>query len=73
MDVTELRTITAEALGKDPKTVSVNPEWDSLDKLEIITHLHDVLGDEVNSVEDLDNFNDLESLAAILRESGLVD
>ena len=73
MDVTELRTITAEALGKDPKTVSANPEWDSLDKLEIITHLHEVLGDEVNRVKDLDNFDDLESLAAILRESGLVD
>ena len=73
MDVTELRTLTAEALGKDPKAVPANPEWDSLDKLEIITHLHDTLGDKVNSVDGLDNFNDLESLAAILRESGLVD
>lgn len=73
MDLTELRTVTAQALGKDPASVPANPEWDSLDKLEIITHLHDVLGDKANDVGDLDNFTDLESLAAILRERGLLD
>jgi len=73
MDVPELRTITAEALGKDPNTVAENPQWDSLDKLEIITHLHDVLADGDKEIGDLDNFSDLESLAALLRERGFVD
>ena len=73
MDITELRTVTANALGKDPASLPANPAWDSLDKLEIITHLHDVLGDKADEVSDLDNFVDLESLAALLRESGLVD
>ena len=73
MDVSELRTITAQALGKDPSTVPANPQWDSLDKLEIITHLHDVLADKASDVGDLDNFSDLDSLAALLRERGLVD
>jgi acyl carrier protein len=73
MDMTELRTITAEALGKKVEDVGANPEWDSLDKLEIITHLHDVLGDSVKDLGDLDNFSDLESLAQLLREGGIVD
>lgn len=73
MDIAELRTFTAEALGKDPATAPENPEWDSLDKLEIITHLHDLLGDAASGIANLDNFADLDSLAAILRERGLVD
>ncbi len=73
MDVTELRKITAEALGKDIATVPENPEWDSLDKLEIITHLHDVFGEKVNDIDDLDDFEDLDSLARVLRSGGLVD
>jgi acyl carrier protein len=73
MDVAELKTITAEALGKDPNTLPDNPQWDSLDQLEIISHLHDVLGDRANTIDDLENFSDLESLTEILRKSGLVD
>lgn len=73
MDVTELRKITADALGKDVVTEPENPEWDSLDKLEIISHLHDVFGESVNQIDDLDNFVDLNSLAALLSESGLID
>lgn len=73
MNIDELKIVTADALGKDPSAVSANPQWDSLDKLEIITQLHDVFGEKVNDVSDLDNFSDLESLAAILRESGLID
>jgi acyl carrier protein len=72
MDLQELRIFTAEALGKDPLTLPENPTWDSLDQLEIITNLHDRLGEKVGEA-DLDNFTDLESLAAILRERGLVD
>ncbi len=73
MNIAELKTVTAEALGKDPNSVPANPEWDSLDKLEIISHLHDVFGASANDVSDLDNFHDFESLASLLRESGLVD
>jgi hypothetical protein len=36
MNIAELKTVTAEALGKDPSLLPANPEWDSLDKLEII-------------------------------------
>jgi hypothetical protein len=32
-----------------------------------------VLADKANDVGDLDNFSDLDSLAALLRERGLVD
>ena len=73
MDITALRTLTAEALGKDPATAPENPEWDSLDRLEIISHLHEVLGDDVNRIENLESFVDLETLAALLKENGLVD
>ena len=73
MNITELKTVTAEALGKDPLLLPANPEWVSLDKLEIITPLHEVFGASANDVGDLDNFKDLESLASLLRESGLVD
>jgi acyl carrier protein len=73
MDVAELKRVTAEALGKDPATLPENPEWDSLDQLEIISHLHDVLGARANEIDDLDNFKDLESLASVLRQSGVVD
>lgn len=73
MDIAELKIVTAAALGKDPATQPENPEWDSLDQLEIITHLHDVFGSKAAEIEDLENFHDLESLAAILRKSHLVD
>ena len=73
MDVAELKKVTAEALGKDPATLPENPEWDSLDQLEIISHLHDVLGASANQIEDLENFKDLEGLASVLRKSGVVD
>lgn len=72
MDIAELKQLTADALGKDITELSSNPEWDSLDKLEIIAHLHDVLGEKVNEVDGLDDFFDLESLANILRKSDLV-
>ena len=73
MDISELRRVTAVAIGKDPATQPENPEWDSLDQLEIITHLHEVFGSKAADIEDLENFTDLESLAAVLRKSGLVD
>jgi|GEM_PF-3295844 len=73
MDISELRRVTAEAIGKDPETQPDNPEWDSLDQLEIITNLHEVFGSKAADIEDLENFTDLESLAALLRKSGLVD
>lgn len=73
MDIVELKNVTAAALGKDPASQSENPEWDSLDQLEIITHLHEVFGSKAADVEDLEDFHDLESLAGILRKSGLVD
>jgi hypothetical protein len=73
MNIADLRIITAEALGKDPTLVPENPQWDSLDKLEIISHLHDVLGEDAQEVSDLDDFSDLESLVRLLRGSGLVD
>jgi acyl carrier protein len=72
MDAAELKLVTAEALGKDPDSLPENPQWDSLDQLEIISHLHDVLGDRANTIDDLENFTDLESLTDVLRNSGLV-
>lgn len=73
MDIVELHAVTARALGKDPAAVPENPEWDSLDKLEIITSLHDDFGDRFAQVTDLDGFTDLAGLAAVLRRSGLLD
>ena len=73
MDISELRRVTAVAIGKDPEAQPENPEWDSLDQLEIITNLHEIFGSKAAEVDDLENFNDLESLAAVLRKSGLVD
>jgi len=73
MDMSELRAFTAESLGKDPATAPADPEWDSFDRLEIITNLHDLLGEAANDIPNLENFTDLESLAGLLRERGIVD
>lgn len=74
MNIVELKELTDKALHQPPSQdgVPVKP-WDSLDQLEIITHLNEVLGDRVNQAEGLNNFEDLESLAAILREEGLLE
>lgn len=72
MNSSELRIMALTALQKNPDTEPENPKWDSLDKLEIITAVHDSFGDQVADVADLDNFSDLESLYQILNKHGLV-
>ncbi|MBU1587290.1 MAG: hypothetical protein KKH51_05020 [Actinobacteria bacterium] len=73
MDMSELRRFTIESLGKNPDTEPAVPEWDSLDRLEIITNLHDKFGDAANEIPNLENFTDLDNLGEMLRERGLVD
>lgn len=72
MEAAELRVLAVKALQKNPETEPANPQWDSLDKLEIISAIHDTFGEEVANLEDLDNFSDFESLLAILRKHDLV-
>jgi acyl carrier protein len=73
MKASELHSFTSRALGKDPAEVPENPNWDSLDQIELIAHLHDEFGEKLDNVEGLDTFNDLESLTVVLRDGGVID
>jgi acyl carrier protein len=73
MDATGLREVALKAIGKNVSSEPENPVFDSLDKLEIITALHDTFGDGVAQVDDLDDFSDLESLTAILKAHGVIN
>lgn len=74
MNMAELTVLVGKALGKSPDIIARETEsWDSLDQLEIITHLHDALGEHTEQLEGLSNFNNLETLAAVLRKDGLID
>ncbi|GAB2823900.1 hypothetical protein GCM10027022_13150 [Alpinimonas psychrophila] len=72
MNESELRLLAVLALQKDPETEPENPQWDSLDKLEIISALHDEFGDKVASLDELDNFSDFETLLEIMKKNNLV-
>jgi hypothetical protein len=72
MEAHELRAVALKAIGKDPAKEPENPLFDSLDKLEIITVLHDTFGDRVAGVDDLDDFSDLDSLTEILKAHDIV-
>lgn len=74
MTENELARVVNQALGKPADFAWVDDAvWDSLDQLEIITHLTDELGEQVNSIEALNKFSDLRELTGILRTEGLVD
>ncbi len=73
MNRTSLREFAVVSIGKDPTKESENPAFDSLDKLEIISAVHDHFGEKVADVAELDNFVDLDSLYEILRAHGLVE
>jgi acyl carrier protein len=73
MNKKELREFAIKAVGRSPEKEPENPQFDSLDKLEIISAVYDQFGDEANSITELDNFSDLETLFVILKESNLVD
>jgi acyl carrier protein len=64
--------LAVTALQKNPETEPANPQWDSLDKLEIISAIHDTFGQDVADLDDLDNFSDFESLLTILKKHNLV-
>lgn len=72
MNSSELRILAITALQKNPETEPENPQWDSLDKLEIISAVHDAFGEKVSDLTELDNFSDFESLNEILKNHGLV-
>ena len=74
IDETELKTLIDTALGG--VTAQGRPserEWDSLDQLEITTHLHDELGERVNQIDALNSFEDLTALTTVLRAEGLLE
>lgn len=74
MSLDELTMLVSTALGKSPEIIARQTEdWDSLDRLEIITHLHDFLGEKANTLEGLNDFNNLDSLSEVMRKEGLVD
>lgn len=73
MNASELRKLAISALQKNPETEPDNPEWDSLDKLEIISAVHDTFREKVADIEDLDDFSDFESLYKILKGNNLVE
>lgn len=73
MNAQELAAFVNHALGKpDTYEWPADSAWDSLDQLEIITHLNDRLGDRVNTIEALNNVENLDQLTQILRAEGLV-
>ena len=72
MDAHGLRDVALKAIGKNPAKEPENPLFDSLDKLEIITAMHDTFGDQVAGVDNLDDFSDLDSLTAILKAHGVI-
>ncbi|MFC9559103.1 hypothetical protein [Agromyces sp. NPDC056965] len=74
LNTTDLKTLIDNALGGP--TASGSPserDWDSLDQLEITTHLHDELGDKVNEIDALNSFETFDQLVAILRAEGFVE
>jgi hypothetical protein len=72
MDAPRLREVALKAIGKNPAKEPENPLFDSLDKLEIITAMHDTFGDQVAGVDNLDDFSDLDSLTAMLKGHGVI-
>ncbi len=73
MNASELRLLAITALQKNAETEPENPQWDSLDKLEIISAIHDTFGEKVADLDELDNFSDFESLLEILKKHNLVN
>lgn len=73
MNASQLRLLALTALHKNPDTEPANPQWDSLDKLEIISTIHDTFGEKVADVDELDNFSDLDTLREILKKHNLVN
>lgn len=73
MNKNELREFAIKAVGRSPEKEPENPQFDSLDKLEIISAVYDNFGDEANSVTELDNFYDFDSLFEILKANNLVN
>lgn len=70
----DLKSLIDTALGGPTAAGAPSDrEWDSLDQLEITTHLHDELGDKVNEIEALNSFETFDELVEILRAEGFVD
>lgn len=74
LSTTDLKSLIDKALG-GPTAAGLPSErdWDSLDQLEITTHLHDELGDQVNELEALNSFENFDQLVDILRAEGFVE
>lgn len=74
MTTAELKTLIDEALGGvQPSGAPSDRQWDSLDQLEITTHLNDHLGDRVSEVDALRSFETFEELDAILKSEGFIE
>ncbi|EQM76989.1 hypothetical protein L687_00740 [Microbacterium maritypicum MF109] len=74
MSSAELKSLIDEALGGvQPDGAPSDRLWDSLDQLEITTHLHDHLGDGVSDIDALASFKDFDELAGILRTEGFIE
>lgn len=72
MDEAELRKFLHHTLDSSPENETANVEWDSLEKLAIISALHDKFGSSVSNIDGLDNFDDFEGLLRILRDNNIV-
>lgn len=74
MSTAELKSLIDDALGgPTPEGAPSDRLWDSLDQLEITTHLNDHLGEQVSEIDALSSFETFDELAAILKAEGFIE
>lgn len=74
MSSAELKSLIDEALGGvQPDGAPSDRIWDSLDQLEITTHLHDHLGEGVSDIDALTSFETFDELVGILKSEGFIE
>lgn len=73
MNASNLRELTLSTLNRNSQTEPENPVFDSLDKLEIISAIHDEFGSKVADIDGLDEFADFDGLYKILKQHNVVD
>lgn len=70
----ELKSLIDDALGGvKPEGAPSDLTWDSLDQLEITTHLNDRLGEGVSEIDALSSFETFDELVGILRSEGFIE
>lgn len=74
MSTAELKSLIDDALGGVTAAGAPSDRvWDSLDQLEITTHLNDHLGDRVSEIDALSSFETFDELAGILKSEGFIE